>query len=136
MTSGPAAEQLRSYLHQTRLLNSISSALYFDQNTVMPAAAASWRGDQLALLTAQSHQRQSCQEYGDLLEAAEAEATGAGQASGDAAHQRNLALLRLQLERNRCQDKDLVAELVRAQSQEAAVGEGGAGPCVVGCPSD
>ena len=93
MTSGPAAEQLRSYLQQTRLLNSISSALYFDQNTVMPAAAASWRGDQLALLAAQSHQRQSCQEYGDLLEAAEAEATGAGQANGDTAHQRNLALL-------------------------------------------
>ena len=121
MTSGPAAEQLRSYLHQTRLLNSISSALYFDQNTVMPAAAASWRGDQLALLAAQSHQRQSCQEYGDLLEAAEAEATGAGQASGDAAHQRNLALLRLQLERNRCQDKELVAALVRAQSHGNAV---------------
>ncbi|MEL0265536.1 MAG: carboxypeptidase M32, partial [Synechococcus sp.] len=111
MTSGPAAEQLRSYLQQTRLLNSISSALYFDQNTVMPAAAASWRGDQLALLAAQSHQRQSCQEYGDLLEAAEAEATGTSQASADAAHQRNLALLRLQLERNRCQDKELVAAL-------------------------
>ena len=83
MTSGPAAEQLRSYLHQTRLLNSISSALYFDQNTVMPAAAASWRGDQLALLAAQAHQRQSSQEYGELLEAAESEATTANQASID-----------------------------------------------------
>jgi len=121
MTIGSAAQQLRSYLHQTRLLNSISSALYFDQNTVMPAAAAGWRGDQLALLAGQSHQRQSSQEYGDLLAAAEAEANGTTEVGCDLAHQRNLALLRLQLERNRCQDKDLVSALVRAQSHGNAV---------------
>ena len=87
----------------------------------MPAAAAGWRGDQLALLAGQSHQRQSSQEYGDLLAAAEAEANGTTEVGCDPAHQRNLALLRLQLERNRCQDKDLVSALVRAQSHGNAV---------------
>ena len=73
--SAPASafERLHAYLHQTRLLGSISSSLYYDQNTVMPAAGAPWRGEQLALLATQLHQRQSQQEYVDLLAAAEAE---------------------------------------------------------------
>ena len=33
---GPAHQRLREHLHQTRLLGSINSALYYDQNTVMP----------------------------------------------------------------------------------------------------
>jgi hypothetical protein len=36
--AGSAFAQLHQYLHHTRLLGSISSALYYDQNTVMPAA--------------------------------------------------------------------------------------------------
>ena len=56
---GPAFAQLRQHLHQTRLLGSISSALYYDQNTVMPSAGAPWRGEQLALLAEQLHERQS-----------------------------------------------------------------------------
>ena len=44
-----ALDQLQRYLHQTRLLGSISSALYYDQNTVMPVCGAAWRGEQLAL---------------------------------------------------------------------------------------
>ncbi len=112
-----ALQPLRDYLQQTRLLASISSTLYFDQNTVMPAASAPWRGEQLALLAAQLHQRQTSDEYGDLLAAAEAEAAQ----SNAALPQRNLELLRLELDRRRCLDPDLVRALTRAQSHGNAV---------------
>ena len=41
-------DQLQEHLRQSQLLGSISSALYYDQNTAMPAASSSWRGEQLA----------------------------------------------------------------------------------------
>ena len=88
-------DQLQEHLRQSQLLGSISSALYYDQNTVMPAAGAEWRGDQLALLASQLHERQSSPAYADLVEAAEAEL----QASTPAAVRRNLQLLRLELNR-------------------------------------
>jgi carboxypeptidase Taq len=115
--------QLRDHLHQTRLLGSISSALYFDQNTVMPPAGAAWRGEQLALLARQLHERQSQAAYADLLAAAEAEVEGA-LLRGDAlpaALPRNLALLRLELERQRRLDPDLVGQIAAAQSRGNAV---------------
>ena len=115
--AGSAFERLHQYLHQTRLLGSISSALYYDQNTVMPAAGAAWRGEQLALLAALLHERQSNAEYAELVAAAEAELTA------DAApeRQRNLQLLRLELERQRCLDPALVSALARSQSHGNAV---------------
>ena len=109
---GPAHLRLREYLHQTRLLASISSALYVDQNTVMPPAGAPWRGDQLALLARQVHQRQSSEAYADLLAAAQAE-LDAGSAP-EALH--NLRLLRLELKRQQALDPDLVAAIALAQS--------------------
>ena len=112
-----ALQPLRDYLQQTRLLASISSTLYFDQNTVMPAASAPWRGEQLALLAAQLHQRQTSTEYCDLLEAAEAEAAESEASGSD----RNLELLRLELDRRRCLDPDLVGALTRAQSHGNAI---------------
>ncbi|MEB3327183.1 MAG: carboxypeptidase M32 [Synechococcus sp.] len=115
--AGSAFAQLQCHLHQTRLLGSISSALYYDQNTVMPAAGAAWRGDQLALLAGQLHGRQSSAAYADLLAAAEAELG----ADAPPARRRNLLLLRLELERQRCLDPDLVAALAKAQSRGNAV---------------
>jgi carboxypeptidase Taq len=108
---------LHAYLHQTRLLGSISSSLYYDQNTVMPAAGAPWRGEQLALLATQLHQRQSQQEYVDLLAAAEAEL----EPDSPPQSHRNLQLLRLELERQRCLDPDLVGRLAQAQSRGNAL---------------
>ena len=115
--AGSAFAQLHQHLHHTRLLGSISSALYYDQNTVMPAAGAAWRGEQLALLAGQLHERQSSAAYAELVGAAEAEL------GTDAPPQRrrNLQLLRLELERQRCLDPDLVAALARAQSRGNAV---------------
>jgi carboxypeptidase Taq len=114
---GEALARLQSHLHQTRLLGSISSALYYDQNTVMPAEGASWRGEQLALLAAQLHERQSSAEYADLVAAAEAELG----ADALPERQRNLQLLRLELERQRCLDPALVTALAKAQSRGNAV---------------
>ena len=112
-----AADALHQHLHQTRLLGSISSALYYDQNTVMPAAGAAWRGEQLALLAGQLHERQSSAVYAELVAAAEAELDG----DAPPERRRNLELLRLELERQRCLDPALVSALARAQSRGNAV---------------
>ena len=114
---GSALAQLQQHLHQTRLLGSINSALYYDQNTVMPAAGAPWRGEQLALLAAQLHERQSSTAYAELVEAAEAELDP----SAAPERRRNLQLLRLDLERQRCLDPALVKALAMAQSRGNAV---------------
>ena len=112
-----AFTRLRQHLHHTRLLGSISSALYYDQNTVMPAAGAAWRGEQLALLAGQLHERQSSSDYAELVAAAEA----AVSPDSPPELRRNLQLLRLELKRQRCLDPDLVAALAKAQSRGNAV---------------
>jgi carboxypeptidase Taq len=114
---GSAFAQLHQHLHQTRLLGSISSALYYDQNTVMPAAGAAWRGEQLALLAGQLHERQSNAAYTELVAAAEAEID----AESSPEQRRNLQLLRLELERQRCLDPALVSALAKAQSRGNAI---------------
>jgi carboxypeptidase Taq len=120
-----ALGRLREHLHQTRLLGSISSCLYYDQNTVMPPAGADWRGQQLALLASQLHERQSSDSYADLVAAAEAEAaaetTAAGDHSDHGSTRRNLLMLRQELGRQRSLDPQLVASLARAQSRGNAV---------------
>ena len=113
----PRFAQLHQHLRHTRLLGSIISALYYDQNTVMPAAGAAWRGDQLALLAGQLHERQSSAEYADKVDAAEAELG----ADSPPERRRNLQLLRLELERQRCLDPALVSTLAKAQSRGNAV---------------
>ncbi|MGL6132967.1 MAG: carboxypeptidase M32, partial [Prochlorococcaceae cyanobacterium] len=118
MPEQPAAlVRLQRHLHHTRLLGSISSALYFDQNTVMPAGGAAWRGEQLALLASQLHARQSSTKYTDLLAAAESTLPS------DAPDplRRNLQLLRQDLERQRCLDPALVQALALAQSRGNAL---------------
>jgi carboxypeptidase Taq len=112
-----ALERLQAHLHHTRLLGSISSALYYDQNTVMPAAGAPWRGEQLALLAGQLHERQSSEGYAELVAAAEAEA----RLDAPTPVRRNLQLLRLELERQRCLDPALVSALAMAQSRGNAI---------------
>ncbi len=115
--AGSAFARLHQHLHQTRLLGSISSALYYDQNTVMPAAGAAWRGEQLALLAGQLHEHQSSDAYAELVAASEAELGADAQPE----RRRNLELLRLELERQRCLDPALVSALAKAQSRGNAI---------------
>lgn len=117
MSAGQAYAQLRDHLHTTQLLGGIQSTLYFDQNTAMPAASAGWRGEQLALLALQLHDRQTSTEYADLL--AEAEAESARSTSPE--QQRNLQLLRRQWERQSRLDPALVGQLAQAQAQGYAL---------------
>jgi carboxypeptidase Taq len=114
---GSALARLRAHLHQTRLLGSISSALYYDQNTVMPAEGAPWRGEQLALLAGQLHERQSSPAYAGLLAAAESELDD----DAPEAARRNLQLLRLELERQRSLDPDLIRAIAVARARGNAV---------------
>ena len=105
--------RLREHLHTTQLLGGIHSALYFDQNTAMPAAAGGWRGEQLALLARQLHQRQTSPEYRELLDAAATELPAAAPAE----QHHNLRLLRRELERQSRLDPALVGALAEAQAE-------------------
>jgi carboxypeptidase Taq len=116
-TTGTAMERLRQHLHTTRLLGSIHSTLYYDQNTVLPVEGVTWRGEQLALLACQLHERQSSEAYAELV--AEAEASLDADAGPET--RRNLMLLRRELERQRCLDPDLVGRLAQAQAQGYAI---------------
>ena len=110
---GSAWQRLREHLHTSQLLGGIHSTLYFDQNTAMPAAAGGWRGEQLALLAQQLHERQSSPAYAELLAQAEAELPA------DAApqHHHNLRLLQRELRRQSSLDAALVGELAQAQAE-------------------
>ncbi|MEB3321401.1 MAG: carboxypeptidase M32 [Synechococcaceae cyanobacterium] len=117
MSTATAQQRLRDHLHTTRLLGSIHSALYYDQNTVMPAGGAAWRGEQLALLARQLHERQSSPAYAALLEAAEADLGP----EAPAATRRNLELLRLELQRQQRLDPQLVVRLAQATARGNAL---------------
>jgi carboxypeptidase Taq len=122
MSPLPAQEGLLAYLRETRLLGSIHSALYYDQNTVMPAEGSDWRGEQLALLSRQLHRRQTAAEYGELLAAAEAELASTSKGGEeDPRARRNLALLRQELVRQQRLDPQLVSRLALAQARGYAL---------------
>ena len=109
-TISSAWSRLRQHLHTTQLLGGIHSTLYFDQNTAMPAAASGWRGEQLALLARQLHERQSSPVYSELLEAAEAELP----ADAPVEQRHHLRLLRRELELALLEEGLPVAELPAA----------------------
>ncbi len=54
-------------------MGSIQSTLYWDQNTSMPIAGSSWRGEQLSLLAKQLHARQSSEQFEILIKEAKFE---------------------------------------------------------------
>ncbi|MGC6482255.1 MAG: carboxypeptidase M32 [Synechococcus sp.] len=122
MSAQPAWARLGRYLHETRLLGSVQSTLYWDQNTRMPAGCASWRGEQLTLLARQLHQRQSSSDYAALVAEARADWNlearhGTLNASERMERGRNLELLELDLQRQQRQDPDLVAALATAKAE-------------------
>jgi carboxypeptidase Taq len=106
-------QRLKEHLRTTQLLGGIHSTLYFDQNTAMPASASGWRGEQLALLARQLHERQSSPAYAELLATAEAELP----ADAPVEQRHNLRLLRRELERQSRLDPELVGALAQAQAE-------------------
>jgi carboxypeptidase Taq len=79
----------------------------------MPAAAAGWRGEQLALLAQQLHERQTSAAYQDLLVAAEQELP----AEAPAEQRHNLRLLQRELARQSRLDPALVGAIAKAQAE-------------------
>ena len=112
-----AWDRLGDYLHQTKIIGSIASTLYWDQNTRMPSGGAAWRGEQLALLAIQLHSRQSSREYAELIQGARVEWSQLGLSTTEqAARGRNLDLLEQDLSRQQALDPALVAALATAKS--------------------
>ncbi len=114
-------QQLGEYLRETRLLGSIQSTLYWDQNTAMPSGGVAWRGDQLSLIAREIHQRQTNTFYEDLLAKARAEfnqelLNGELDSSQQSVCSRNLDLLEEDLARQQKLDSALVVEIARAKS--------------------
>lgn len=120
--SALAWQQLGEYLHETQLLGSIQSTLYWDQNTRMPSAGAAWRGEQLSLLAKQLHARQSCSHFEGLLGDARAEfeqarLVGELEQSQVVERCRNLELLEQDLTRQQRLDPDLVGAIATAKAK-------------------
>ena len=117
-----AWQRLGDYLHETQLLGSIQSTLYWDQNTRLPAAGAAWRGEQLTFLAKQLHARQTSSQYVGLLADARAEFERFEQAGSLEQNQllerrRNLDLLDQDLMRQQRLDLALVGALAKAKAE-------------------
>ena len=117
-----AWQLLGDYLKDTQLLGSIQSTLYWDQNTSMPIAGSSWRGEQLSLLAKQLHERQSCKEFELLIEEAKSELQYLKEKDNLESQLiidrfRNIELLEQDLTRQKRLDPKLVAQLATAKSE-------------------
>ena len=113
---------LGDYLRETRLLGSIQSTLYWDQNTMMPPHGANWRGEQLSLLAKQLHSRQCSEEYENLLMRAKEEFLSILNSEHLEAcfireRTRNIELLEQDLHRQKKLDSDLVVHLAIAKAK-------------------
>ena len=113
--------RLGDYLRETQLLGSIQSTLYWDQNTSMPSAGSSWRGEQLGYLAKSLHSRQSSDHFGSLLQEANNEferKCSAGELDQQEIFERarNLELLQKDFKRQKSLDPGLVSQLAIAKS--------------------
>ena len=120
--SKSAWQLLGEYLKDTQLLGSIQSTLYWDQNTSMPIAGSTWRGEQLSLLAKQLHARQSSEQFEILIKEAKSELQNLKE-KADFESQlmtdrfRNIELLEQDFNRQKSLDPQLVVELATAKSE-------------------
>jgi carboxypeptidase Taq len=105
--------ELLAELRQIATLGSVSGTLAWDQEVLMPDAAAAFRGEQLALLSSLAHERRTAPRIGELIAACEADA--GLMADGDAAA--NLRGIRNDYDRS----TRLPTELVRATTEASAL---------------
>ena len=114
-----AWNRLGSYLKETQILGSIQSALYWDQNTLMPKKGASWRAEQLTYLAKNLHARNSSKEFADLINSAAVELDEYSSKNEDEKDSKelNIKLLNQELDKQRKLDPKLVEKLARAKSK-------------------
>jgi carboxypeptidase Taq len=72
-SASAAYTELLAHLRETATLYSVSATLGWDQEVMMPPAAAALRGEQLSLLAALVHERRTSPRTGELLEECEAD---------------------------------------------------------------
>lgn len=106
-------EQLVAELRETATLASVAATLGWDQEVMMPAAAAPLRSQQAALLSALVHERRTGARRGELLAACEADPGLA--ADPDAAA--NLRALRRDYDRNTRLPTSLVREMAETSTR-------------------
>ena len=114
-------DKLGAYLKETQILGSIQNTLYWDQNTAMPKKGASWRSEQLTYIARELHQRNSSEEFLNLIKAAKVELSNSEKNSGNKQiiqdKKRNIELLIQEFNRQRNLDPKLVESLAKAKSK-------------------
>jgi carboxypeptidase Taq len=61
-------EELRRFVHQTAVLQSVEALLGWDERCLLPAAAGDYRAEQMTLLTGLVHERQTDPRLGEWLD--------------------------------------------------------------------
>ena len=114
-----AWNKLGTYLNETQILGSIQNTLYWDQNTQMPKRGSSWRAEQLTYLAKILHERNSSQNFADLIFYAEEELKNIDKEKiiDINSKKRNIELLNKELDRQKKIDPILVEKLARAKSK-------------------
>jgi len=103
---------LRSRLRELAALNSALNLLGWDQETMMPPAAAGTRAEELSLLSRMAHERATSNELGDLLGDCEGDKT----LEADTTIAANLREIRRDYDRARKLPSDFVAEFSETTS--------------------
>src|SRR5436190_21702722 len=68
MSAEPLYEQLCRHARETALLNATESVLGWDERTMMPAAGAEYRAEQMSMLAGIIHRRRTDPRLGEWLE--------------------------------------------------------------------
>ncbi len=113
--------KLGAYLKETQILGSIQNTLYWDQNTGMPKKGASWRSEQLTYIAKVLHERNSSEEFSNLIQSAKNELADIEPNSDNQLFikdkERNINLLLKEFNRERNLDPKLVESLAKAKSK-------------------
>jgi len=113
--------KLGAYLKETQILGSIQNTLYWDQNTGMPKKGASWRSEQLTYIAKVLHERNSSEEFSNLIHSAKNELADIERNSDNQLiikdKERNISLLLKEFNRERNLDPQLVESLAKAKSK-------------------
>ncbi|HEX6372673.1 MAG TPA: carboxypeptidase M32 [Longimicrobium sp.] len=104
--------QLLAELREVAVLHSINSTLGWDQEVMMPPAAAGLRGEQAALLSTLMHDRRTSPRLGDLIAACEADA----ELVADPASAANLRAMRRDYDRATRLPTELVREMAEVST--------------------
>ena len=118
---------LGAYLKETQILGSIQNTLYWDQNTGMPKKGASWRSEQLTYIAKVLHERNSSEEFSNLIQSAKNELADIELNSDNQLFikdkERNISLLLKEFNRERNLDPKLVESLAKANLKGMKAGK-------------